>query len=86
MSNVFVAYLTGKIKKFPFSEGRIALETNDICDVLVQLNKNKLLTINSQPRVNGIKSTDLKYGWGPQNGYVYQKAYFEILLHPALVD
>lgn len=35
MSDVFCAYLSGKIKKFPFSEGRIALETNDISDVLI---------------------------------------------------
>ena len=27
ISNVFVAYLSGKMKKFPFSEGAIALET-----------------------------------------------------------
>jgi methylenetetrahydrofolate reductase (NADPH) len=30
LSRVFVAYITGKIRKFPFCEGTIALETEDI--------------------------------------------------------
>jgi methylenetetrahydrofolate reductase (NADPH) len=29
--------------------------------------------INSQPRVDGAKSEDPAFGWGPINGYVYQK-------------
>ena len=47
VSNIFVNYLMGKIKKFPFSEGSIALETADISQILLSLNANKLLTINS---------------------------------------
>ena len=85
ISNAFVSFVTGKIKKLPFSEGTMAVESEDINEVLVQLNSNKLLTINSQPRVNGAKSTDAKFGWGPENGYVYQKAYFELFVHPSLI-
>jgi len=29
--------------------------------------------INSQPSVDGAKSEDPALGWGPINGYVYQK-------------
>jgi methylenetetrahydrofolate reductase (NADPH) len=47
ISNIFVKYLQGKIKKFPFSEGSIALETADINQILISLNANKLFTINS---------------------------------------
>lgn len=86
MSQVFVNYLQGKIKKFPFSEGAIAPETFEINDILFELNRNKILTINSQPRVNGVRSTDPKFGWGPENGYVYQKAYFEFFIHPQLIQ
>lgn len=50
------------------------------------MNSNKLLTINSQPKVNGIKSSDPKFGWGPDNGYVYQKAYFELFVHEDMVE
>lgn len=49
------------------------------------LNQNKLLTINSQPAVNGLSSSDAKFGWGPENGYVYQKAYFEFFIHKDLL-
>ena len=31
----------------------------------------------TQPPVNGVSSEDPVYGWGPQGGYVYQKAYLE---------
>ena len=47
------------------------METKTIIDELIKMNKSKLFTINSQPRVNGVKSTDPTYGWGPKNGYVY---------------
>ena len=49
VSKIFVDYLGGKIKKFPFSEGAISLETSDLTEILLKMNKNKLLTINSQP-------------------------------------
>lgn len=86
ISKVFTSFLQGKIKKFPFSEGTIALETADISEILVRMNQNKLLTINSQPAVNSCKSTDAKYGWGPKGGYVYQKAYVELFLHEELLQ
>jgi methylenetetrahydrofolate reductase (NADPH) len=86
MSDVFISYLSGKIKKFPFSEGPIAAETSDISESLRELNSNKILTINSQPKVNGVKSSDTKFGWGPDNGYIYQKAYFEFFIHPQLIQ
>lgn len=50
------------------------------------MNQNKLFTINSQPRVNGVKSTDPAFGWGPEKGYVYQKAYFEFFVHQTVIE
>jgi len=50
------------------------------------MNQSKMLTINSQPKVNGLKSSDPKYGWGPANGYVYQKSYVEFFLHSDLME
>ena len=52
---------------------------------IITMNKAKLLTINSQPRVNGAKSTDPSYGWGPEKGYVYQKAYYELFVHQNVI-
>jgi len=40
---------------------------------LIWLNSHGFLTINSQPQVNGVLSTDKTFGWGDPNGYIYQK-------------
>lgn len=40
------------------------------------------MTINSQPKLNGIPSTDKIFGWGPKNGLVYQKAFLEFFTSP----
>jgi len=71
VAEVFTNYISGKIKRFPFCEGAFHEETDIIRDELLLMNKNKLFTINSQPRLNGIKSTDEKFGWGSAKGYVY---------------
>lgn len=71
ISKCFLNFIQGKIKKFPFSEQPLDLESADILNVLVTMNQNKLFTVNSQPRVNGEKSTHPVYGWGPEKGYVY---------------
>ena len=45
-----------------------------------------LLTINSQPMVNAVKSDDPVFGWGPANGYIYQRAYFEFFIPEQLLQ
>ena len=62
----------------PWNDDEIAGETSLICKQLAHVNHNGVLTINSQPSVNGISSTDPVHGWGSAGGYVYQKVY---LLH-----
>jgi len=85
VSRIFINYLNGKLKKYPFSEGSLAPETNLLLDLLQKLNKNYMFTINSQPRVNGEPSTSSIHGWGPKNGFVYQKAYVEFFVHPSIL-
>ena len=45
-------------------------ETGSIQDQLQQLNLQGYFTINSQPQVNGVPSSDAKVGWGGTDGYV----------------
>jgi len=47
VSEVFSNYINGKIKRFPFSEGQLAPETNDLTAILTLMNQNKMLTLNS---------------------------------------
>jgi methylenetetrahydrofolate reductase (NADPH) len=44
---------------------------------LAKINKDGVLTINSQPSANCVESTDPILGWGQPGGYVFQKAYLE---------
>lgn len=85
--NVFVKFQKGEIKRLPWSESdELSSETSVISGPLLWLNRNGLLTINSQPRVNAAPSSDVTVGWGAPGGYVYQKAYIEFFAPPAIVD
>ena len=78
--------MSGKVESLPWSESSISSEANVLTSSLIDLNSRGLLTINSQPAVDGVKSSHPVYGWGPKNGYVYQKAYLEVLVSPELID
>ncbi|PHH71092.1 hypothetical protein CDD83_5277 [Cordyceps sp. RAO-2017] len=86
IANLFVRYLHQEIDSLPWCESPLTGEADIIKQDLVALNQRGLLTINSQPAVDGVKSSHPVYGWGPSNGYVYQKAYLELLVPPETVD
>ena len=75
IQQVFVDFLTNKIKIIPWSTF-LAEETTAIQDRLVKLNQEGFLTINSQPPLNGV-SSNTAGGWGGKNGKLYQKSYLE---------
>lgn len=64
----------------PWCDQPLSKETDCIRDKLISLNRLEFLTINSQPSVNGVDSNHPVFGWGPKNGYVYQKAYLELFV------
>ncbi|ODN02155.1 Methylenetetrahydrofolate reductase [Orchesella cincta] len=85
--DVFYHYLMGlpnkngvKITKIPWNDEELCPETAVISERLACLNKRGILTINSQPNVNGVDSTDPVHGWGTQGGYIYKKAYLEFFV------
>lgn len=84
--NVFVKFLLGEIPCLPWIDESLAAETSKIRDQLVTINKSGFLTINSQPQVNGCPSSDPLHGWGPKNGFIYQKAYLEFFASTARVN
>jgi methylenetetrahydrofolate reductase (NADPH) len=86
LSDIFIRYLEGKLERLPWSDSPITAEADAIKSDLINLNKRGFLTINSQPAVNGVKSSHPVHGWGPRNGYVYQKAYLELLVPPEILD
>ncbi|KAM9855431.1 methylenetetrahydrofolate reductase (NADPH) [Aulostomus maculatus] len=81
---VFTCYITAKpnssghkVMCLPWNDEPLAQETNLLKDELEKVNRRGVLTINSQPNINGKPSTDPVVGWGPAGGYVFQKAYLE---------
>ncbi|KAF9643707.1 hypothetical protein BDM02DRAFT_3132238 [Thelephora ganbajun] len=70
---VFRDFCLGKVPSLPWSEQGPSSETEVITKKLAQINDLGFLTINSQPAVNGVSSDDKVFGWGPGNGFVYQK-------------
>ena len=77
VSNVFVSFCKGDINSLPWCETKLAIESKEISSELVKLNKAGYFTINSQPNLNGVSSADSDFGWGAEDGIVYQKAYLE---------
>ena len=49
------------------------METRVISDHLIKINKEGILTINSQPNVSCAPSTHKIFGWGDPGGFVFQK-------------
>jgi len=88
LCQVFANFLvpgTG-VRSMPWCSDCPGDETVCIRNQLVKLCKAGLLTINSQPRINGALSTDPLFGWGPSNGVVYQKAYVEFFCSPEMLQ
>lgn len=77
---LFIKHIEGQLSAIPWSEEGLNEETNTIKSQLLRLNKKGWWSVASQPAVNGIKSTDSVFGWGPKNGFVFQKAFVELFL------
>lgn len=91
--NVFYSYITGepntagtKVKYIPWVDEELNPETSMIQEKLAAVNRRGVMTINSQPNVNGAPSTDPRVGWGSPGGYIYQKAYLEFFASADNVD
>lgn len=65
----------------PWNQDELASETLPFVDKLAHVNKHGILTINSQPNVNGVPSTDPVAGWGRPGGYIFQKVTTLNFLH-----
>jgi len=70
-----------QITETPWCNDGLAPETTLLTKKLVKYNSLGVLTINSQPRLNGVCSTDPTHGWGGKGGYIFQKAYLEFFIN-----
>lgn len=87
VAQVFINYVDGKINKLPWcEEAELQSEIVLLKDLIINLNKCNIFTVNSQPAVNGKPSDDQTVGWGPSNGYVYQRMYVEFFIEKEKMD
>ncbi|KAH7927301.1 methylenetetrahydrofolate reduct [Leucogyrophana mollusca] len=86
VASLFSKFCLKQLSALPWSDQIASTETSAIAPQLAKMNELGFLTINSQPAVNGARSDDPLFGWGPSNGYVYQKAYLEFFVGPKLLD
>lgn len=80
LGDLIINYLKGDLRSLPWCDTSVALEAKQLLRLLISLNQGGILTVNSQPKANGVPSSDPILGWGPSLGYVYQKQYIEFLL------
>lgn len=80
ISKSFARHLGGEIDTMPWSEEILQPETLTIKNELLQLINKGWWTVASQPAVNGVPSTDPVFGWGPKNGFVFQKPFVEFFI------
>ncbi|CAI4210401.1 unnamed protein product [Parascedosporium putredinis] len=83
VSDIFLRHLQGTLAAIPWSEEGLLPETNAIHQHLVNLNNKGWWSVASQPAVNGFRSSDHTFGWGPENGFVFQKSFVEFFLPTA---
>ncbi|KAI1468420.1 MTHFR-domain-containing protein [Daldinia caldariorum] len=83
INDLFVRHLKKELSAIPWSEEEFNEETQMIADELVRLNRKGWWTVASQPAVNGLRSSDPVFGWGPQQGFVFQKAFVEFFIPSA---
>lgn len=80
ISDLFKRHVEGELEALPWSEQTLSEETKTIAPQLLSLNAKGWWTVASQPAVNGVPSTDPVFGWGPKNGYVFQKPFVEFFI------
>lgn len=81
LASIFVKYLKKETNALPWSDGPIGSDTEILRSSLIELNQKGFFTLNSQPALSAVRSSDKVYGWGPKNGFLYQKQYLEFLVH-----
>jgi len=80
ITELFIRHIEGILNAIPWSEEGLNEETNTIKSELLALNKKGWWSVASQPAVNGVRSSEQVFGWGPPNGFVFQKAFVEFFL------
>jgi len=87
LSSIFASYIQGQLPAIPWCDEALQLESAAIMSDLLVLNSDRhWWTVGSQPAVDGADSTSREFGFGPEGGYIYQKAFVEFFCPRRHVD
>ncbi|KAL4923735.1 methylenetetrahydrofolate reductase (NAD(P)H) MET12 [Aspergillus undulatus] len=87
VSKLFRRHVSGDLYMVPWSEGGAEEDTGGLNaetetirpELLALIDKKAWWTLASQPAVNGVRSDDSIFGWGPPGeGFVFQKPFVEL--------
>ena len=87
ISDLFTSYLRNQTPSIPWCPTPLDKESEAILPLLLKLNSPEVgwWTVGSQPAVDGAKSEDEVYGFGPRGGFVFQKAFVELFVKESVV-
>ncbi|KAF7980152.1 hypothetical protein HWV62_39605 [Athelia sp. TMB] len=86
LTSLFLRQLHSETATTPFSSEPLSPESLTILPHLEKLTHKGWWTVGSQPAVDGARSSDDIFGWGPRGGYVFQKAFVEFFAEEADVE
>ena len=86
IARIFEAYVGGTLACIPWCDIPLWDETIQLRPALQRLNRGRSAggkswwTVGSQPAVDAAPSTDPTFGFGPANGFIFQKAFVELFV------
>lgn len=85
LTKLFLNYLGSNIPSTPFSDSPLSAESGTVLEHLRKLTSQGMWTICSQPAIDSVSSTDDVFGWGPRDGFVFQKGFAEFFAEESVV-
>lgn len=84
ISALFKSHVMGTLDQLPWTDGgdsglkeETSIIRKELCEMI---EKKGWWSIASQPAIDGLPSSDPTFGWGPRNGFVFQKAFVEFFI------
>ncbi|OLY85658.1 Methylenetetrahydrofolate reductase 1 [Smittium mucronatum] len=87
LNDLFSKYCKDEISSLPWTSDNINSRNSDFGkEVLAMLPNFGIWPLASQRAIDGITSNDPELGWGPANGYVYQRSFIEFFATEAIAS
>ncbi|PVU95197.1 hypothetical protein BB561_001972 [Smittium simulii] len=86
MSELFKNFVLGKVGALPWTSDSIGTSSREHTEHLVEMSTKGMWTLASQYAIDGVDSGDVRDGWGPSGGYVYQRTFVECFVRNEIFE